>query len=77
VETLGNRFDLLVIDEVHHFGAGGGDETLEMCTAAARLGLSATLPEGEMRRVRLDALVVRGVPCGVEELPAATWQRSS
>jgi superfamily II DNA or RNA helicase len=57
VETFGNRFDLLVIDEVHHFGAGGGDETLEMCTAAARLGLSATLPEGEIRRVRLDALV--------------------
>jgi superfamily II DNA or RNA helicase len=57
VEILGNRFDLLVIDEVHHFGAGGGDETLEMCTAAARLGLSATLPEGETGRVRRDALV--------------------
>jgi len=38
VETLGNRFDLLVIDEVHHFGAGTGDEILEMCTAQARLG---------------------------------------
>ena len=57
VETLGNRFDLLIIDEVHHFGAGGGDETLEMCTAAARLGLSATVPEDEMWRVRLDSLV--------------------
>jgi superfamily II DNA or RNA helicase len=57
METLGNRFDLLVIDEVHHFGSGAGDEVLEMCTAAARLGLSATPPEDEMRRSRLDALV--------------------
>ncbi len=57
VETLGNRFELLVIDEVHHFGTGAGDEILEMCTAPARLGLSATLPEDKARRSRLDALV--------------------
>jgi superfamily II DNA or RNA helicase len=57
VETLGNRFDLLIIDEVHHFGAGAGDETLEMCTASARLGLSATVPDDPIRRARLDALV--------------------
>jgi superfamily II DNA or RNA helicase len=56
MEMLGNRFDLLVIDEVHHFG-GGGDEILEMSTAAARLGLSATPPEDEVRRSRLDTLV--------------------
>jgi len=57
MEMLGNRFDLLVIDEVHHFGGGGGDEILEMSTAAARLGLSATPPEDEVRRSRLDTLV--------------------
>ncbi len=57
MDTLGNRFDLLVVDEVHHFGSGAGDETLEMCIAAARLGLSATLPDGEIRRDRLDALI--------------------
>ncbi len=57
VETLGNRFDLLIIDEVHHFGGGAGDEVLEMCTASARLGLSATLPEEPIRRARLDLLV--------------------
>jgi superfamily II DNA or RNA helicase len=56
-EYLGNRFDMLVIDEVHHFGSGAGDEILEMCTAAARLGLSATPPEDELRRSRLDKLV--------------------
>jgi superfamily II DNA or RNA helicase len=69
VETLGNRFDLLVIDEVHHFGAGAGDEVLEMCTAEARLGLSATPPEDAARRSRLDALVGPEVyHASVEEL---------
>jgi superfamily II DNA or RNA helicase len=57
MDTLGNRFDLLVVDEAHHFGSGTGDETLEMCISAARLGLSATLPDGEIRRARLDALI--------------------
>jgi len=73
VETLGNRFDLLVIDEVHHFGSGAGDEAIEMCIAGARLGLSATLPpEDDSRRVRLDALVGPEVyrAC-VEELAGA------
>jgi superfamily II DNA or RNA helicase len=67
--TLGNRFDLLVIDEVHHFGSGMGDEILEMCIAAARLGLSATPPEDEIRRSRLVALVGPEVyRASVEEL---------
>ena len=57
METLGNRFDLLIVDEVHHFGSGSGDEALEMCTAAARLGLSATLPEEEVRLAGLGALI--------------------
>jgi superfamily II DNA or RNA helicase len=69
VETLGNRFDLLIIDEVHHFGSGAGDEVLEMCTAAARLGLSATPPEDDVRRSRLNALVGPEVyRASVEEL---------
>jgi superfamily II DNA or RNA helicase len=42
MDVLGNRFDLLVLDEVHHFGAGAHDEALEMCTARSRLGLTAT-----------------------------------
>ena len=69
VETLGNRFDLLVVDEVHHFGSGAGDEALEMCAAPARLGLSATLPRDEVRRARLDGLVGPEVyRASVEEL---------
>jgi superfamily II DNA or RNA helicase len=43
---IGNRFELLVVDEAHHFGAGVRDEALEMCTAPRRLGLTATPPEG-------------------------------
>jgi superfamily II DNA or RNA helicase len=57
VESLGNRFAVLVIDEVHHFGSGAGDETLEMCVAGARLGLTATLPDDPARLARLEALV--------------------
>lgn len=69
VETLGNRFDMLVIDEVHHFGSGTGDEVLEMCTASARLGLSATLPDDAVRRAGLEALVGPEVyRASVEEL---------
>jgi superfamily II DNA or RNA helicase len=69
VETLGNRFDLLIVDEVHHFGLGAGDEALEMCTAAARLGLSATPPDDPIRRARLDKLVGPEVyRASVEEL---------
>ncbi len=34
-----------------------GDETLEMCTAAARLGLSATLPDDGGQQACLEALV--------------------
>ncbi len=69
MEALGNRFDLLIIDEVHHFGAGAGDEALEMSTAGARLGLSATLPQDEARLARLDALVGPEVyRASVEEL---------
>jgi superfamily II DNA or RNA helicase len=69
METLGNRFDLLVVDEVHHFGFGSGDEALEMSTAATRLGLSATLPEDQNRRAALGVLVGPEVyHASVEEL---------
>ena len=46
MDRLGNRFDLLIVDEAHHFGSGIRDEALELCAASARLGLTATPPSG-------------------------------
>jgi superfamily II DNA or RNA helicase len=57
MDRLGNRFDLLIVDEAHHFGGAGRDEALEMCTAAARLGLTATPPHDPDALGRLAALV--------------------
>ncbi|HEX7477015.1 MAG TPA: DEAD/DEAH box helicase family protein [Polyangiales bacterium] len=51
---LGNRFGLLVVDEVHHFGCGLRDEALELCAAPRRLGLTATAPQGEALRHVID-----------------------
>jgi superfamily II DNA or RNA helicase len=56
MDQLGNRFDLLIVDEAHHFGSGIRDEALEMSAASARLGLTATPPNGESAR-RLAELV--------------------
>jgi superfamily II DNA or RNA helicase len=46
MQRFGDRFQLLVVDEVHHFGNGARDEALEMCVARKRLALTATSPEG-------------------------------
>jgi superfamily II DNA or RNA helicase len=57
MDQLGHRFDLLIVDEVHHFGGGLRDEALEMSIADARLGLTATPPRDADARVRLAELV--------------------
>jgi len=53
---IGARFDLLIVDEAHHFGAGIRDETLEMAIAPQRLGLTAT-PPSDPAASRLAQLV--------------------
>jgi superfamily II DNA or RNA helicase len=58
---LGNRFDLLVVDEVHHFGSGVRDEALEMSLAGSRLGLTATPPRDPAALGRLQETVGRVV----------------
>lgn len=57
MDRLGNQFDLLIIDEAHHFGRGPQDEALELSVAPYRLGLTATLPDHPDRRRRLEHLV--------------------
>lgn len=53
---LGCRFELLVVDEVHHFGGGQRDEALETAAAIDRLGLTATPPD-HRALTRLETLV--------------------
>lgn len=57
MDEFGDRFDLLLVDEAHHFGLGGRCEALEMCTAHARLGLTATPPETPEAVATLDRLL--------------------
>jgi superfamily II DNA or RNA helicase len=53
--SFANRFDLLIVDEVHHFGDGERDEALEVCPAPFRLGLSASMDNS--RKDRLKQLI--------------------
>lgn len=56
MREIGHRFGQLIVDEVHHFGAGMRDEALEMSAAPLRLGLTATAP-GERQLARLADLI--------------------
>lgn len=44
LDAVGQRFGLLVVDEVHHFASGARVDALAACAAPARLGLTATAP---------------------------------
>jgi superfamily II DNA or RNA helicase len=57
MDLLGNRFEMLVVDEVHHFGTGMRDEALEMSIAPARLGLTATPLTDETACERIGELI--------------------
>ena len=57
MDQLGDRFDLVIVDEVHHFGCGLRDEALEMTIAQARLGLTATPSRDAAVRARLTELM--------------------
>ncbi len=54
---FGDKFGLIVVDEAHHFGHGGRDETLEMAIAPLRLGLTATPCPPGPAAARLQTLV--------------------
>ena len=58
LDRLGDRFGVIVVDEVHHFAGGLRSEALEMCPAPSRLGLTATPPvHGSAGAARLAELV--------------------
>jgi superfamily II DNA or RNA helicase len=63
IDDLGNRFGLLVFDEVHHLGAPGYLAIAERSIAPFRLGLTATLerPDGSHQLIldRVGPLVFR------------------
>jgi len=54
--AMATRFELLVVDEAHHFGDASMDEILETSTATRRLGLTATPPDGHAA-ARLSDLI--------------------
>lgn len=60
IAEAGNRFKLIVFDEVHHLPAPSWGETALMAPAPFRLGLTATYPEDhemENGRWHLDTLI--------------------
>ncbi len=57
MEHLGNRFGLVVFDEVHHLPGDAFSLAAELCIAPYRLGLSATPERPDGRHELLDYLV--------------------
>jgi superfamily II DNA or RNA helicase len=57
VETLGNRYKLLVFDEVHHLPSPSYRQIAELSPAPHRLGLTATPERADGLHVDLDWLV--------------------
>ena len=56
-ESLGNRFQLLVVDEVHHLPSPQYRHIAEMYCAPARLGLTATYERADLLHLELEALM--------------------
>lgn len=54
IALLGNRFSLLIVDEVHHFGNGLKDEIFDMITAPCRLGITGTMPKNLEQNSKLQ-----------------------
>src|SRR5262249_7489868 len=54
---IGDRFGLVIVDEVHHVGAWCPSEILEMLVAPARLGLTATPTDSEAVRRHVGGVI--------------------
>ncbi len=57
MERYGNRFGLVIFDEVHHLPGEMYSHAAEMAIAPYRLGLSATPERADGRHILLDTLV--------------------
>ena len=72
MERYGDRFGLVVFDEVHHLPADAYAQIAEMMLAPYRLGLSATVERNDGLHQRLDELVGPMVyEKGIKELSGA------
>ena len=68
-ERLGNRFSLVIFDEVHHLAAEGYRHVAEFFAAPCRLGLTATYErEDEQHEVLTGLLGGKVYEIGTEEL---------
>jgi superfamily II DNA or RNA helicase len=65
---VGDGFGLVVVDECHHVGAWCPREILEMLVAPARLGLTATPPDGIPAAALAKHLGPTVFKCGIEDL---------
>lgn len=54
---LGDRFRMIIFDEVHHLAGEWRSDAARMCAADLRLGLTATLPQNSQRIEQLHELV--------------------
>lgn len=57
MDRYGNRFGLLIFDEVHHLPGPSYLHAAECCIAPFRLGLTATLERPDQRHLLLDDVV--------------------
>jgi len=68
-EQLGNKFMLIIFDEVHHLASTGYIQIAEMYTSPYRMGLTATYERNDQRHSLLSQLVGDPVySVGIEEI---------
>ena len=68
-DSVGDRFGLVVFDEVHHLGGEGYQEIARLLAAPARLGLTATFERPDGAHERIEELVGPKVyELGVDDL---------
>jgi superfamily II DNA or RNA helicase len=57
MHRIGDQFEFVIFDEVHHLAGAWRSDSARMSTAAMRLGLTATLPSDPLRMATLHELI--------------------